>query len=63
VNQNPLEDMSNTAELTVNAMQKAGITKEQLREAIGFPEDYVKAMVKEVKEAKDRSTGSDKIDS
>ena len=51
----PLKDISKAAEKTVEALQRRGITKQQIKDAIGFPDDYVKQLVKDYKKG-DKST-------
>ena len=55
MNKEPLKDVSKTAEKTVKALQKIGITKQQIKNALGLPEEYIKQMVKDYQKASDKT--------
>ena len=47
-----LKNSTDAVKATAEALQKSGFTKEQLKEAMGFSEEYVKEVVKDYKDYK-----------
>ena len=50
----PLKDISKASEKMVEALQGRGITKQQIKDVIGLPDDYVKQMVKDYKKGDEK---------
>ena len=60
MNKETLKNISKAAEKTVEALQRTGITKQQIKDALGLPEDYIKQMVKDCQKANDKPTEGNK---
>lgn len=54
MNKEPLKYISKTAEKTVEALQRTGITKQQIKNALGLPEEYIKQMVEDYEKVSEK---------
>ncbi len=51
-----IKEISKAAGKTVEALQRMGITKQQIKNALGLPEDYIKQMIKDYENVRDKTT-------